>query len=333
LKAIVLRELGAPENLKLEELPDPAPSQGEVVVKLKGAALNHRDVWIRLGQYAGIKLPIVPGSDGAGEVITADDKSLIGQAVVINPSLNWGNDARVQGPAFKILGLPDDGTYAEMVRVPAANVVPKPEALSFEEASALPLAGLTAYRAVVSRAGVKSGETVLVTGIGGGVSSLALQIAKHLGASVLVTSGSDEKLARAKGLGADGGVNYHSPDWGKEILGLTEGKGPDVVIDSVGGETFGKAIEIVKPGGRIVTYGATTGALNKLEVRRIFWKQVNICGSTMGTPQEFASLIELFGKSGLRPAIDQVFPLREAAAAHRRMEEAGQFGKIVLRIE
>jgi zinc-binding alcohol dehydrogenase/oxidoreductase len=333
LKAIVLRELGPPENLKLEEIADPEPSQGDVIVKLKAAALNHRDVWIRLGQYAGIKLPIVPGSDGSGEVVKAADKSLIGQAVVINPSLDWGDDPRVQGPAFRILGLPDYGTYAEMVRVPASNIVEKPEALSFEEAAAIPLAGLTAYRALVSRAGVKSGETVLVTGIGGGVSSLALHIAKHLGARVIVTSGSDLKLARARDLGADGAVNYHSADWGKKVLGLSEGKGPDVVIDSVGGETFGKAIEIVKPGGRIVTYGATTGALKQLEVRRIFWKQITICGSTMGTPHEFAAMVQLFGKSGLRPAIDQVFPLSDAASAHRRMEEAGQFGKIVLKIQ
>lgn len=333
MKAIVLRELGAPENLKLEEIADPEAGQDDVVVKLKAAALNHRDVWIRLGQYAGIKLPIVLGSDGAGEVASAADKSLVGQAVVINPSLDWGDDTRVQGPAYRILGLPDYGTYAEMVRVPAANIVPKPEALSFEEAAAIPLAGLTAYRALVSRAGVKSGETVLVTGIGGGVSSLALQIAKHLGARVFVTSGSDAKLARARDLGAEGGVNYHSADWGKELLGLTGGKGPDVVIDSVGGETFGKAIEIVKPGGRIVTYGATTGALKQVEVRRIFWKQITICGSTMGTPHEFGSMVQLFGKSGLRPAIDQVFPLSDAASAHRRMEEAGQFGKIVLRIQ
>jgi NADPH:quinone reductase-like Zn-dependent oxidoreductase len=325
--------LGGPENLKLEEIADPEPSQDNVVVKLKAAALNHRDVWIRLGQYAGIKLPIVLGSDGAGEVVSAADKSLVGQAVVINPSLDWGDDTRVQGPAYRILGLPDYGTYAEMVGVPAANIVSKPEALSFEEAAAIPLAGLTAYRALVSRAAVKSGETVLVTGIGGGVSSLALQIAKHLGARVFVTSGSDVKLARARDLGADGGVNYHSADWGKEVLGLTEGKGPDVVIDSVGGETFGKAIEIVKPGGRIVTYGATTGALKQVEVRRIFWKQITICGSTMGTPHEFGAMVQLFGKGGLRPPIDQVFPLRDAASAHRRMEEAGQFGKIVLSIQ
>jgi zinc-binding alcohol dehydrogenase/oxidoreductase len=335
MKAIVLRELGEPENLKLEDAPDPQPGPNEVVVRLKAAALNHRDVWIRRGLYAGIRLPIILGSDGAGEVAAVGagvDPSLVGRAVVIDPSLDWGPDERVQGPNYRILGLPDDGTHAEMIKVPASNVHPKPEALSFEEAAAIPLAGLTAYRAVVSRARVQSGETVLVTGIGGGVSSFALQIATRLGARVFVTSGSDEKLARARELGAAGGANYRTQDWGKEITALT-GHGPDVVIDSVGGETFNKAIEIVKPGGRIVTYGATTGPAPKVEVRRIFFKQLNILGSTMGHAREFADMLKLYEGGELRPVVDKVFPLAEAAAAHQRMEEAGQFGKIVLRIE
>jgi NADPH:quinone reductase-like Zn-dependent oxidoreductase len=257
----------------------------------------------------------------------------VGRAVVINPSLDWGDDERVQGPKYHILGLPEDGTYAQFVKVPASNVHPKPEALSFEQAAAIPLAALTAYRAVVSRARVQAGDTVLVTGIGGGVSSFALQIAKHLGARVFVTSGSDQKLARARELGAAGGANYRTQDWGKEITALCDGQGPEVVIDSVGGETCVKAIEIIKPAGRIVTYGATTGAAKEIEVRRIFWKQLNIFGSTMGAPREFAEMLKLYGEGGLRPAIDQVFPLADASAAHRRMEEAEQFGKIVLRIE
>ena len=336
MKAIVLRELGEAENLRLEEVPDPQPGPGEVVVRLKAAALNHRDVWIRRGQYAGIKLPIILGSDGAGEVSAIGenaDSSLVGRAVVICPTLDWGNDERAQGPQYHILGLPDDGTYAQCVKVPAENVYPKPDGLSFEQAAAIPLAALTAYRALVSRARVQAGETVLVTGIGGGVSSFALQIAKHLGARVLVTSGSDAKLTRARELGADGGANYKTQDWGKEIVALNGGRGPDVVIDSVGGETFNKAIEIIQPGGRIVTYGATTGAAQQVEIRRIFWKQINILGSTMGTTREFAEMLKLYGSDGLRPVVDQVFPLTETPAAHHRMEEAGQFGKIVLHIE
>jgi NADPH:quinone reductase-like Zn-dependent oxidoreductase len=336
MKAVVLRELGEADNLRLEEVPDPQPRAGEVVVRLKAAALNHRDVWIRRGLYAGIKLPIILGSDGAGEVAAVGaevDPSLVGRAVVLNPSLDWGPDERVQGPQYRILGLPDDGTYAQFIKVPAGNVYPKPAALSFEEAAAIPLAGLTAYRAVVTRARVEAGETVLVTGIGGGVSAFAFQIAKHLGARVLATSGSDAKLARARELGADGVANYRTQDWAKEIRALSDGQGPDVVIDSAGGETFEHALEIAKPGGRIVTYGATTGAVKQLEVRRIFWKQLNVLGSTMGTAREFAEMLKLYGAGGLRPVIDKIFPLAEAAAAHRRMEEAEQFGKIVLRIE
>src|SRR5215813_1092135 len=336
MKAIVLRELGGPENLRLEEVADPQPSPNEVVIKLKAAAINHRDLFIRFGKYAGIKLPIILGSDGAGEVVAVGaevDQSLIGQAVIINPSLDWGDDERAQGPAFRILGLPDDGTYAQLVKIPATNVHPKPAALSFEEAAAIPLAGLTAYRAVVTRAQVQKGETVLVTGIGGGVSSFALQIACHRGARVFVTSGSDTKLDQARALGAAGGVNYRNGNWVKEIAALTADTGVDAIIDSVGGETFAQTLEVIKPGGRIVTYGATTGAAKQIEVRRIFWKQVNILGSTMGTQRDFAAMLELYRDGTLRPVVDHVFPLDEVQSAHRRIEEAEHFGKIVMRIE
>ncbi|MDE3153980.1 MAG: zinc-binding dehydrogenase [Acidobacteriota bacterium] len=336
MKAVVLREIGPPTNLKLEEVPDPAPGPGEVVVQLKAAALNHRDAFIRQGLYAGITLPIILGSDGAGEVAAVGegvDRSLLGRAVVIDPGMDWGPDERAQGRAYRILGLPDNGTYAQRVKVPAANVHPKPAALSFEEAAALPLAGLTAYRAVVTRAGVQPGETVVVTGAGGGVSSFVLQIAHAIGARVFVTSGSDEKIARARQLGAEAGVNYRTGDWVKGLGGLIGGDGPDVVVDSVGGETFGQALALARPGGRVVTYGATTGATGKLEVRRIFWKQLTILGSTMGTARDFASMLAFCDRHALRPVVDRVFPLAEAAAAHARMDDAGQFGKIVLRID
>ncbi len=336
MQAIVLRELGEATNLRLEEVPDPQPAHNEVVVRLKAAALNHRDVWIRRGLYAGIRLPIILGSDGAGEVYATGegvDPGLKGRAVVILPSLNWGTDERAPGPDFKILGLPDNGTYAQFVKVPVSNIFPKPEPLGFEEAAAIPLAALTAYRALVTRSQIQAGETVLITGIGGGVSGFALQIAKTLGVRVLVTSGSEAKLARAKEIGADGGANYNSQNWGKEIVALANGQGPDVVIDSVGGQTFEKTIEIVRPGGRIVTYGATTGPAKQVEIRRVFWKQLNVLGSTMGNSKEFEAVLELYRRGGLRPIVDQAFPLSEAASAHRRMEAAEQFGKIVLNIE
>ena len=335
MQAVILRDLGGPENLRLETAPDPQPGRAEVVVRLKAAALNHRDVWIRRGLYAGIKLPVILGSDGAGTVSAVGpdtDQKLLGKEVVINPSLDWGDDDRVQSPSFRILGLPDDGTYAELVKVPATAVFPKPAGWSWDEAAALPLAGLTAYRAVVTCARVGPKDRVLVTGIGGGVSQFAVQIAKLCGAKVFVTSGSDEKLGRAQKLGTDGGANYKTGDWTKEIVRLCGGDGPDVVIDSVGGETIGKAIEIAKPGGRIVTYGATTGPVPQLDIRRVFWKQLSILGTTMGTPKEFAAMLELVGKSRAKPMVDATFPLAEAGAAQKRMEESAQFGKIVLRL-
>jgi NADPH:quinone reductase-like Zn-dependent oxidoreductase len=244
----------------------------------------------------------------------------------------------IQSPAparrsFRILGLPDNGTYAELVKVPAANLHDKPSHLTFEQAAALPLAGVTAYRAVATRARVQAGETVVVTGAGGGVSSFAIQFAHALGARVLVTSRSEEKIERAKKLGADGGLVPTSADWAKTMAKLAGGEGPDVVIDSVGGATFVQALALVRPGGRIVTYGSTTGAADGLEVRRIFWKQLTILGSTMGTARDFGEMLALVQQARLTPALDKVFPLAEVPAAHRRMEEAGQFGKIVVRID
>ena len=336
MKAIILRELGEPEKLQMESVPDPGLGPEEVLISLKAAALNHRDIWIRTGRYAGIKLPIILGSDGAGEVLevgTNVDRSLQGRPVVIYPAMNWGTDHRAPGPAFKILGLPDNGTYAQLIAVPATHVFPKPASLSFEESAALPLALLTAYRALMTRAQIQARENCLITGIGGGVASFLVQLAVASGARVLVTSGSEAKLERAREMGAAGGANYHTPDWGKKITELCDGRGLQVVIDSAGGETFEQALDVVSPGGRVVTYGATTGPARQVEVRRIFWKQLNIMGSTMGTAQEFGAALKFYEANRLRPVIDQVFPLSEASAAHRRMEQGGQFGKIVLKIE
>jgi len=334
MRACVLTATGDPGNLKIEQRPDLHAGPGEAIVRVRAAALNHRDVWIRKGQYAGVKVPIILGSDGAGVVAETGDgvePSWVGREVVIDPSLEWGADDRAQGAAFNILGLPQDGTYAEMVKVPAANLHPKPAHLSWEEAAAVPLASVTAYRAVATRAQVKKGDVVLVTGAGGGVAITAVTIAKQLGAMVYVTSGHEPKIERAKSLGALGGVNHRKDDWPKSLIALI-GSRPDVVIDSAGGETFNRALDVVKPGGRIVTYGATAGAVHNLEVRRIFWKQLNIFGSTMGTPDDFAGMLQLYESSKLRPVLDKVFPLEQADDAHVRMEAGDQFGKIVLRI-
>jgi len=334
VKAVVLHGVGEPEVVRVEHADDPVPGPGDVVVRVRAAALNHRDVFICRGQYGGLRFPIIPGSDGVGDVAAAgaDVKGMApGTAVVINPALEWGDDPRAQGPRFRILGLPDNGTFAELVTVPAANVLPRPAGLTDQEAAAIPLAGLTAYRAVVTRARVQPGETVLVTGIGGGVATFALLIARHLGARVLVTSGSEAKLAQARALGAEAGFNY-TGDWVKAARAATEGQGPDVIVDGTGGATFDRALDAARPGGRIVSYGATAGNAPDLAVRRIFWKQLNVHGSTMGTPSDFRAMLALFGEGRLRPVIDQVFPLDEAGRALRRMDQGAQFGKIVLRI-
>jgi NADPH:quinone reductase-like Zn-dependent oxidoreductase len=282
-----------------------------VVVRLKAAALNHRDVWIRKGQYAGIQLPAILGSDGAGEVAAVGpgvDSQWIGKHVVINPGLEWGDDPRCFGKNFRILGMPDHGTYAESVKVPATAIHEKPSAWSWEESAALPLAALTAYRAVVTRAQLQPGEWILVTGIGGGVAQFAMQIALMLKANVVATSGQDDKLQRAKQLGATGAVNYQSDDWVKQVIALTNG-GPHVIIDSAGGMTLNQCVDAARPGGRIATFGATTGLTPQLDVRRVFWKQISILGTTMGTPAEFAAMLDLYRSSNVRPIVDSVFPL------------------------
>jgi NADPH:quinone reductase-like Zn-dependent oxidoreductase len=334
MRAILLHEVCEPEALRLADAQDPTPGRGEVVVRVRAAALNHRDLYICRGQYAGLRYPVIPGSDGAGEVAAlGPDTSGVspGDAVLINPSLDWGDDPRIQGARWRILGLPDNGTFAEYVKVPAANVLPRPAGLSDEEAAALPLAGLTAYRAVVTRGRVQVGETVLVLGIGGGVATFALLIARRAGARVLVTSGSEEKLARAKALGADRGFNYKAGDWVKAVREATGG-GPDLIIDGTGGETFEQALDAAPPGGRVVSYGATTGPAPQVTVRRIFWKQVNVLGSTMGSPGDFRAMLALFGQAGLHPVVDRIFPLAEAGRALSRMDRSEQFGKIVLRV-
>lgn len=333
MKAIVLRETGGPEVLRVETLPDPEPGPGEVLVRLAAAALNKRDSWIRQGRYAGIQLPAILGSDGAGEVVAVGedvDPSLEGWRVVMNPSLDWGADARVQGPGFHILGMPTAGTYAEYVRVPARAIHAMPSSLSAEEGAAIPLAGLTAYRAVVTRGQAQVDEHVVITGVGGGVATMALQMARYAGARVSVTSGSEAKLARAQEFGAQGGVNYKDPAWVKRLRDLTDG-GPHLVIDGTGGEQLDQLLDLVRPGGRIVSYGSTLGNVPELQVRRIFWKQLTLMGTTMGTDQEFADMLKWFETGAISPIVDCVYPLEEAAEAHRRMDEAAQFGKIVLR--
>lgn len=331
MDAIVLTETGRPEVLRLAPAPDPVAGPGEVVVALRAAALNRRDAYLRRG-IAPSPLPVIPGSDGAGVVRSVGPGAggvSEGDGVVILPSLSWGGGEAAPGPDFRILGGPDDGTYAPLVRVPAANVLPRPAGWSWEECAALPLAGLTAWRALFTRARLLPGETVLVVGIGGGVATTALQLARAAGARVLVTSSSDQKIARAVQLGAAGGVNYRTvEDWPAAVRELAPG-GVDVVVDSVG-STWAESVAAVCPGGRVVVFGGTGGARVELAVRPVTMGQVSLLGTTMGSPREFAALLAAVAAQAWRPVIDSVRPLGEAAAAHARMEAGEHFGKLIL---
>jgi len=334
MKAMVLHELGGPDSLSFEDAPGPEPGLGETVVRLRAAALNRRDVFVTRGQYPGAKpeaLPIILGSDGSGEVVARGDGAAgpdEGTEVVVNPALYWGDDPQKPGKEYRILGLPDDGTFAQLVKVPAENVFPKPSHLSHEEAAAIPLGALTAYRALVTRGGVKEGETIVVPGIGSGVATFVVQLAVGLGAHVFVTSGSDEKIEKAKELGAEGGVNYNSEDWSRELKSMTGGV--DLSVDHVGGEAFDAMVSLAKPGSRIVTYGATAGPKVTVVMPRIFLKHLTVLGTAMGTNEEFGSMLDLYAEHGLRPTINESFPLQEVAAAMERMEESAGMGKIVL---
>lgn len=333
MKAARLHEIGGPRNLRVDDIPIPQPGHGEALVRVHAAALNHRDVFITQGRYPNIALPVTLGSDGAGSVaaLGAGVTGLaLGDDVVIDPMLDWGDDERVWDPQrSSLLGMPRSGTFANYVCVPAVNVYPKPVALAMEEAAAIPLAGLTAYRATFTRGALEAGETVLITGVGGGVQTFVLLFAKHVGARAIVTSGSDEKLARATALGADLALNYKTtPDWHKQLRSA----GPiDLVVDSSGGETLAKALDVVRPGGRVAIYGATNGDAT-IRPFPLFWKHLTIAGTSMGSPKDFAAMLALF-QSGLKPVVDRVFSLTDVVAAAERMDRADQFGKIVLRIE
>ncbi len=313
--------------------PEPQPAAGEAVVAIRAAALNHRDVWIKTGQYAGLKWPCQPGSDGAGVVMAVGDgvdAAWIGREVVINPSFDWGSDEQTQGPNFTILGLPRAGTLAEKISVPVAQLSAKPAHLSWEEAAALPLAGLTAYRALFARARLRAGERVLVTGIGSGVAWFALQFAVLCGADVWVTSSSAEKIAKAIALGAKGGFHYTRVGWAVEatkIAGMF-----DVIVDSAGGAGFGDLIDLAAPGGRIVFFGGTRGNGPALPLRKIFWRQLSLLGTTMGSPADWSAMLEFVALHRVRPVVSEVFPLARAGEAFALMERGGQCGKIVVRI-
>ena len=321
MHAVLVPEAG---RLSYEDFDDPRPGPGEVVVELRAAAVNRRDLLVRRGVYP-FPLPLIPGSDGAGVRRDTGDEG------VILPALDWGEGEDAPSGNFRILGGPDDGTYAELVKVPAANVFAKPARFSWEEAAAFPLAGLTAYRALFSIGRVRAGETVLVLGAGSGVSTFAVSLAAQAGARVLVTSSSREKIDRARSLGAEAGVDYTAGDWAEEVRSLAGGDGVDVVIDSVG-STWNDSVRCLRQGGRCVVFGATGGEKVELDIRPFYLSWKSLLGTTMGSPREFAALLDALERGSWRPVIDSVRPLAEAASAHARMEAGDHFGKLVLAI-
>jgi zinc-binding alcohol dehydrogenase/oxidoreductase len=328
VRAVRIHEDGGPEVLVLEEAPDPEPGPGEVLVRLRASALNHLDIWIRKG-LPSVPKPRILGADGAGvvEALGAGVSGFEqGERVVINPGIEAGEGV------IHVIGEHGDGTNAELIAVPAGNVHPIPEGLSFEEAAAFPLVFETAYRMLVTRAGLREGEWVLAWGIGGGVSTAALAIGKALGARVLVTSSSEAKLERARELGADVTVNHATGDVRAAVKEATGGHGIDVVVENVGEATWATSLQVAAPGGRITVCGATSGPNPPAGLHRVWWKQLSILGSTMGTGEDFAGAYELVAGGRALPVVDSVLPLEEIRAAHERLEAGEQLGKIVLTI-
>jgi NADPH:quinone reductase-like Zn-dependent oxidoreductase len=319
--------------LEVKEMKQPVPVKDQVVVKLHAASLNHRDLWVRKEQTQVSSNGIILGSDGAGVVEAVgeeSDPSLIGKKVIINPSLEWGKEAAFQGDSFKILGYPDNGTFASWIVMSKKYIHDKPEHLTLQEAAAVPLSGLTAYRALFTKARLRPGEKVLITGIGGGTALWVLQLALAFHAKVYVTSSSKEKIDRAIALGAADGFNYNDANWVDQAKKTT--RGFDVIIDSASGPQFKNLMEVAVPGGRIVVFGRTAGDIENLPSRLIFNKQLTIHGSLMGTRDEFLSMLDFIEKKNIKPVIDVTYKLTDINEAMKRMESGGQFGKIVLTI-
>ncbi|MCG8653399.1 MAG: zinc-binding dehydrogenase [Pirellulales bacterium] len=332
MKALTLTALKEP--LQLQERPDLQPGPDEVVVQLRAAAVNRRDYWITQGLYPGIKLPVVLGSDGSGVVIKTGAELgnfWQGREVILNPGLHWGEESAFQSDRFSILGLPQDGTFATQVVVAASQLRDKPDHLDWFQAAALPLAGVTAWRALFTQGNLQAGESVLITGIGGGVATLALQFAVAAGANVWVTSSSPEKIAQATELGARGGFNYAQPDWVRQMENAAGA--PHLIIDGAGGPGYQSLLQLAAPGGRIVNYGATAGRPENVDLFKVFWKQLRLQGSTMGSPQDFASMLEFVNEKRLAPIVDEVTPLAEGDAVVQRMKSSPQFGKCVLSMD
>lgn len=330
MKALLL---SGPGVIEFKDVPTPTPGNGQALVKMKAAALNRRDDWIREGKYPNIRFGVIMGSDGAGIVEAVGneaDQPWVGQEVVINPNIDWGPDLDVQSGKYTILGMPVDGTFAEYAVVPIDRLHHKPFHLDFLQASALPMGGLTAFRALFRKGELKAGQNVLISGFGGGVAQFAFLFAKAAGANVYVTSGSSDKLEKALKLGAKGAYNYKKeasfPD-----LWKTKG-GFDLVIDSAGGDQINNFIKILKPKGKIVFYGATNGLPAKLDMYRMFWNQLSLLGSTMGNDHEFSEMISFVSKHQIRPLIDSIRPFSKMIDSFPDITKPNKVGKIVFQI-
>lgn len=334
MKAVVLTEAGGLDKLLVQNVALPEPDAGEVRVRIRSAALNRRDYFMTRGQYPRMKLPCIIGSDGAGVVDAVGsgvDAALVGREVVVYPAREWGTDPAFPGTTFRVLGMPDPGTLAEAICVPATDIQAKPAHLDFDQAAALPLAGLTSWRAVVTMGGIHPGMNVLVTGAGSGTSSFAILWAAQHGAKVWATSSSEDKLAKARAIGAIGVGDYRDPECYAKLR--KESGGFDLIIDSAGGEGLNTVIDTLRMGGRYVFYGATLGnAKQGPEMAKLFFKQARIQGTTMGSPAEFAAMINFVSARRLVPLVHQVYPLAEIQTAVGLMETFAQTGKIVLKI-
>jgi NADPH:quinone reductase-like Zn-dependent oxidoreductase len=343
MRAATIRKYGGAECVRVEEMPDPRAAEDEVVIDVRAAALNHLDIWVIKGRPgASIKMPHVIGSDASGVVAEAGRRVegiRPGDEVVLNPALFCGVcefcllGEESECASFGIVGLSRPGTFAQKVAAPARNVHPKPAHLDFTEAAAVPLVYQTAWRMLMTRGRLRAGETALIHGIGGGVAVAALQLAKLAGAETIVTSSSDDKLARAKALRADHVVNYISvKDVAHAVREITGGRGVDLCVNSVGAAGWGIDFGAVRRGGRIVICGVTTGAEAQTNLQTLYWNQIEVLGSTLGACEDFRQMMKAVAANRLKPVIDSVMPLEKAGEAIARMEKGGQFGKIVLKI-
>jgi NADPH:quinone reductase-like Zn-dependent oxidoreductase len=342
MKAIRFHSFGGPDVLQFEETPEPVLGASEVLVNLKAAALNHLDVFVRRGEREkNIPLPHIPGSDGAGIVAAVGREVALvkpGDRVLLCPGISCGLCDHCRSgrenlcASYHVLGTKEDGTYAEFVKLPSANVIPIPDGMGFREAAAVPLVFMTAWHMLVSLAELRPGQIALIHGARSGVGSAGIQVAKMLGARVITTLGRDDAMKMARDLGADEIIQYQSQDFVQEIRRLTEKKGVDVVFEHVGGEVFSKSITVLRKGGRLVTCGATTEYVSNADLRYLYSRHLTIYGSIMGTRNELVEVLKYFKTHELRAVIDTVFPLSEAAEAHRRMETREHFGKIILDI-